>query len=106
MNVIITVIIAYIFEFLLIPLYSFQFIISGPKILWFSNHCSNFGYDFENSQAANKINGVVGIPGTTTPRKPSPTKINPKEIYKYFFIKDSNMLFIYQSNLSIKFINC
>lgn len=95
MKVINTVIIAYIFEFLLIPLYSFQFIISGPKILCLSSQFSNLGDDFENSQAANKINGVVGIPGIIIPIEPNPTKINPKEIYKYFFIKDTNMLFIY-----------
>ena len=80
-------IIAHIFEFLLIPLYSFQFIIKGPKILWLSNQFSNLGDDFENSQAANKIKGVVGIPGTIIPIDPNPTKINPRYIYKYFFIK-------------------
>ena len=94
MNVMITVIIAYIFEFLLIPLYSFQFIISGPKILWASNHFSNFEDDFENNQAANKINGVVGIPGIIIPIKPNPTNINPNDIYKYFLIKNSKLLFI------------
>ena len=73
-----------ILDLRLIPLYFFQSIMSGPKVLWLINHFSRCFEDLEKNHAANNIKGVVGIPGTKTPRNPNPTHINPRQISRYF----------------------
>ena len=49
-----------------------------------TNQSLNFCEPLPKQNNANNMNGVVGIPGSTIPTKPTATAINPAIIYKAF----------------------
>ena len=66
-----------------IPRWLRQSLIKRPNTRCLSSQSSNRFDDRAKAQAASKINGVVGMPGTTIPINPTATQRKPIERYTY-----------------------
>jgi hypothetical protein len=72
--------IAYIFDFLVIPLFVLKFRIYGPINLFVVTILYNQSELLIYNPALRRKNGVAGNPGTKTPNTPDKSERVPKEI--------------------------
>jgi len=83
------ILIAAIFPWMVMPLFSWKSLISWPNILWVINQLCSLSELRANKNAESRTNGTVGSNGKKAPIIPSPKLINPNNaniLFKTYFL--------------------